>query len=207
MDSIGRIVSSMRMAAENAGVPLPTDQATCDIIGLSIDNAVKALFPNVGVTTQSKLISGYRHAYMEKDTTPAELFLGTKSLLSRLKRQGFQLAVATGKTRSGLECVLQETSSHHFFDATVAGDEHQSKPHPSMLQHLLTSLGVHANQAIMVGDSKMDIEMAHAAGVDSVAVGCGAQSLQQLNRHKPTYAIAHTCDLFELLKLHQGCQA
>lgn len=199
MDSIGRIVSSMRSAAQNAGVQLPTDASTKGIIGMSIMEAVLELFPDACADTREKIAQGYRHAYLETDETPALLFEGALALLSELKQQGYKLAVATGKTRAGLDRVLVEHQLTEFFDVTVTGDEHVSKPHPSMLHHIIETLAVPASSALMVGDSPLDIKMAQAARLDSVAVGCGAVPLSQLEALSPTHAIDHTCDLLKVL--------
>ena len=205
MDSIGRIVSSMQSAAIRAGLHLPAEQDTLGIIGMSLHQAIDSLFPSSSPSVRQRVAEGYREAYQISDATPARLFEGVVDLLAALKSEGYRLAVATGKARAGLTRVLQETGLESVFDATVTGDEYHSKPHPAMVEHLLSQFNVMPGEALMIGDSRMDIEMAHAAGVDSVAVGCGAQTLNQLQAFQPTFAIPHTCQLFRILAPRKGC--
>lgn len=199
MDSIGRIVSSMKTAAAQAGLALPEDEAAKGIIGMSLLTAIETLFPQANSQTKLAVANGYSEAYLGSDLTPAPMFEGTLELLNQLKTMGYKLAVATGKSRRGLDKVLQETGLSGFFDSTATADEHESKPDPSMIHSLLTELEACPTRTMMVGDSRMDIEMAHAAGVASVAVGCGAQTLEQLSHFAPTHQLTHTCELLTLL--------
>ncbi len=118
-------------------------------------------------------------------------FRGLPRRLQAFRREGLQLAVATGKSRRGLHQVLARRGWLDFFDITRCADETSSKPHPQMLEEILAHCGVPAHRALMVGDSRFDLQMAHNAGVHAVAVGYGAQSLASLREDAPHLEIEH----------------
>ena len=185
MDSVAKIVNSMRNAAAVCGLTKPEHEAVRDIIGLSLDVAVQRLFPDVDSTMAEHVRHHYSDQYANHDTTPTPLFDGAMDLLLDLKQDGFQLAVATGKSRRGLNRVMNLTETVELFDTSRCAEEAESKPSPQMLHHILEELGLAPHQALMVGDSEYDLMMAKAAGMDRVGVSFGVHGHEKLSQHDP----------------------
>lgn len=184
MDSVTKIVNCMGQSALNCGLAVPSDKAIKDIIGLSLDCAVAALFPE-NESEHADLIAGYTHQYKYVDETPTPLFTDVESTFAKLKAQGVILAIATGKSRAGLDRLLIETQLGAYFSATRTGDDAQSKPSPDMLLQLLAQLDINASQALMIGDTRIDMAMAQSAGIDRIGVTMGVHNAQQLNEFAP----------------------
>lgn len=185
MDSIGRIVSSVQNAAKSMDIPVPDVQAAKSIIGLSLPTAIATLFHDVDESLHPELVKRYSHQYVELDTTPTPMFDYAEELLVNLKNAGCLLAVATGKSRAGLNRVFNSTGLEYLFDASICADESQSKPHPAMLDTLLKDLAVAKHQAVMVGDTVHDLQMALNAGIDSIGVTCGVNDATTLSKLSP----------------------
>ena len=189
-DSIGRIVDAMRMAAELSGRPVRDDFAIKGIIGLGLPEAIRTLYPDITGNDLVDFRQHYADSYMGMDNdVPSPLFEGVRESIEAFRAQGYQLAVATGKARRGLDRVLKAHDWLDYFEITRAADETASKPDPLMLHEILKHCGVEPGRALMVGDSSFDLLMARNAGMDSVAVGYGAQSLDSLREFEPRLAI------------------
>lgn len=199
MDSVGRIVSSLQGAARAASLEEPTYDVAKQVIGLSLPKAMQTLFPETTLEQQTFLSGQYKHYYSEVETTPTPLFTHANELLSRLKEQQKLLAVATGKGRAGLEMVWQQSDTGHYFHASRCADESLSKPHPDMLNSLLAELAVAPDQALMVGDTSFDLEMAQQAGVDSVGVTHGVHCHKVLGQYQPRAMVNSLSELAQLL--------
>ena len=132
-----------------------------------------------------KMAQTYREYYLFKDKTPSPLFPGVNEMLNSLREQGYDLAVATGKSRRGLDKGLQETGLHAHFPITRCADETRSKPHPQMLEEILTDHNIDAAEALMIGDSEYDLQMAQNARVDALAVSYGVHDLMRLLKQDP----------------------
>ena len=145
----------------------------------------------------------YADVYIAMDTEPSPLFDGVLESLEAFRAEGYRLAVATGKARRGLDRVLKAHGWEDFFDVTRAADETASKPDPLMLNQILAHCDVRPEHAWMVGDATFDVQMARNAGIDSVAVGYGAQSMERLLAFEPRLAI----DTFSQLHAWLGRQA
>ena len=180
MDSAARIVASMQAAFTELGLPPPTPGAARNVIGLGLAHAVAELAPAQDTATRSEIVTRYRAHYLELDETPTPLFPGVAEVVPRLREAGYLLAVATGKSRVGLDRALAETRLDAHFHATRSADETFSKPHPQMLLELLDELGVHASRALMIGDTEYDLLTAKNAGVDALAVCYGAHAPERL---------------------------
>lgn len=194
-DSIGRIVTAMHMAAQRAGRPERNDEAVKGIIGLGLPEAILTLYPDM---TSEQVVSFRHHyadVYIAMDAQPSPLFAGVKDSLEAFRAEGYRLAVATGKARRGLDRVLKANGWENFFDITRAADESASKPDPLMLNQILAHCDVRPENALMVGDASFDLLMARNAGIDSVAVGYGAQSMQSLLAYEPRLAIERFTEL------------
>jgi len=207
VDSIGRIVESIHVAARSCGLPQVNDELVKGIIGLALPEAVNVLYPD---RADIGLIDDFRHFYSEHylalEAQPSALYPGVAKALPEFRDSGYLLAVATGKGRRGLDRVLAGQGWEDFFDITRCADETASKPDPLMIQEILAHCGARPEQALMVGDSIFDLQMARRAGVDSVAVAYGAQPLHVLQQHEPRAAINHFSELGSWLRSAAGTE-
>ena len=194
-DSVGRIVESMHMASTLCGFELCTDQAIKGIIGLSLSEAIRTLYPRINDQQLIAFRQHYADHYIALEAEPSPLFDGVRQSLEAFRAQGYYLAVATGKARRGLDRVLKAHGWDDYFDITRAADETAGKPHPLMLEQILAHCGVAPRQALMVGDASFDLMMARNAGMDSVAVSYGAQAAEALQQYGPKMTIDHFSEL------------
>jgi len=202
-DSIGRIVTAMQVAAQRSGHPERDEDSVKGIIGLGLPEAILTLYPEMTDAQVVDFRQHYADVYITMDTEPSPLFDGVLESLEAFRAEGYRLAVATGKARRGLDRVLKAHGWEDFFDVTRAADETASKPDPLMLNQILAHCDVRPEHALMVGDATFDLQMARNAGIDSVAVGYGAQSMERLLAFEPRLAI----DTFSQLHAWLGRQA
>ena len=179
MDSVGLIVRVLLKVADAHNLAL-TSEAAKSIIGLSLHTAMQVLFPHEG-DKWNQLVTDYQEQY-RTHLGDEQLFDGVIPMLAQLKQAGYTLAVATGKSRAGLDRVLKLFGLDELFAATRTADEARSKPDPDMLIQILSELGFDADQAVMIGDSKLDILMANAAGIDALGVASGVLSMAELKK-------------------------
>lgn len=173
MDSAALIVDSLQSACRDLGLRVPSDTQARHVIGLGLSEAIAYLQPELAPAAYEDLVERYRHYYVGRDeVTP--LFPGAAQLLEELSDAGFMLAVATGKSRRGLDRALENTGLNSWFDASRCADECFSKPHPEMLLQLMDVLGATPERTLMIGDTSHDLGMAKAAGVAGIAVSYGA---------------------------------
>lgn len=185
MDSAAKIVRCFQAATRDAGLPPPPDAAIRNIIGLGLGEALDLVLPGVDVATREQVVHAYRRHFIHLDQTETALFPGVIEGLERLMEDGYELAVATGKARRGLDRVLRDTATSRYFCVTRCADESFSKPHPQMLHDILEFSGVDADRALMVGDTTYDLQMALAARMSSLAVSYGAHERERLLEHNP----------------------
>lgn len=195
MDSEGRIVSSLRSAIADTGLPEKEDRELANIIGLGLQESLETLFPAGSQTEYDLLVERYRHYFLDADPTPTGLFDDARETLELLRDNGYWLAIATGKARRGLDDVLQETGLAGFFHATRCADETFSKPHPHMLLEVMDEVGVEADKTLMIGDTEYDLLMAKNAGVKSVAIGHGVHEEQRLLDCEPLALVENLASL------------
>ena len=181
-DSVGQIVVSLLFAAEQFQQPL-TPEAAKSIIGLGLPEVAQVLFPNVP-ELHTDILKCYGDHYVEYSKDD-QWFSGIADMLYGLKNQNVKLAVATGKSRRGLDRVLGQTNSRDLFEITRAASETKSKPDPLMLAEILDFTGVKAERAIMVGDTSYDLEMAQNIAMPRVGVSYGVHSVDVLQRFSP----------------------
>jgi phosphoglycolate phosphatase len=172
-DSTAIIAAAIQEACRDVGEPVPDNVSARFVIGLGLAEALSHVAPALPVERHPELSARYRHHYLSRDPE-IPLFEGVRALLDDLHARGFMLAVATGKTRVGLDRALASNALAARFHATRCADEGRPKPHPDMLLHLMERLGVAPPQTLMIGDTTHDLELARAAGVDAVAVAYGA---------------------------------
>ncbi|MCV4261405.1 HAD-IA family hydrolase [Pseudomonas capsici] len=194
-DSVGRIVQAMRTAAVQGEMEVRDDQAIKGIIGLGLPEAIRTLYPHITPSDLLEFRQRYADSYMEMDKVPSPLFAGVRESIEAFREEGYRIAVATGKARRGLDRVLKSNDWLDYFDITRAADETASKPDPLMLHEIMAHCGVGPERSLMVGDSSFDLLMARNAGMDSVAVGYGAQSMASLLEFQPRLAIESFSEL------------
>lgn len=184
MDSTGHIVNCMQKAIVELELPSLPDSAISHIIGLGLNEAVMSLYPHADNNLISSLADKYREIWLNHPyDTP--LFDNAVELIQGLIEQDYLLAVATGKSRRGLDKVLTATGLEKYFHATRCADECHSKPHPQMLEELMEHLGVEKQHTLMIGDTEFDLKMAHNAGAHSLAISHGAHKLETLQACQP----------------------
>ena len=198
-DSVGQIVASLKFAAQQFDQTL-TDDAAKSIIGLGLPEVAQILFPNVP-ELHADILKCYGDHYVAHSTGD-QWFAGVSEMLHDLHEQGIKLAVATGKSRKGLDRVLKQTKSEDLFVATRAASETKSKPDPLMLAEILQHTGVHADQAIMVGDTSYDLEMAKNIAMPRVGVSYGVHTVEVLQSFNPLYIAHDVAALHEFLNQH-----
>ena len=207
MDSETRIVNCLRAACVNHGLAAQTDEELKDVIGLGLKEALMKLHPEQNETLIEKLADSYREEYLETNATHSALFPGVEDLLAELKTQGYWLAIATGKGRQGLDMSLTETQLHGRFHITRCASETLSKPHPLMLEEILHFTGLEAHDALMIGDTEYDMEMAKNANMHALAVSYGVHAVDRLLKHNPVDCLHNITELPDCLnKLHQEQQ-
>lgn len=184
MDSAGVIVDSIQRACEDIGLPIPGERASRQIIGLGLMQALQTLLPGLPAADYPRLVERYRHHYLGRDAD-IPLFAGVASGIRELAANGFQLAVATGKSRIGLERALDASGLGAWFVATRCADQTHSKPHPAMVLELIDELDADPARTLVIGDTSHDLLMAANAGVASLGVTYGAHEAGDLHPHAP----------------------
>ncbi len=197
-DSLSLITKSISLSCEKLGLPVRSEEENRSVIGLGLREALEHLYPELEVGQMDELILAYRDHYLAGDKSqPSQLYEGVTDVLDELVSQGHQLAVATGKSRQGLDRVLGELNMAHYFQYSRCADETRSKPHPLMLQQILQESGVHSGEAMMIGDTDFDLLMARSASVRSVGVSYGAHPLERIQQARPHRIIHHITELLE----------
>jgi len=187
MDSAQRIVESMELAALDLGLDVRTPYEIRQIIGLGLPEAIMNLWQDLerDPLTVEEMRSRYNHHYLAESRAAMPFYSYALELLGQLREDGFRLAVATGKSRKGLNRIFKEHSVGHLFDDSRCADETRSKPHPLMLEELSRSLCVAPEGLLMVGDTQWDLDMANNAGVDAVGISHGAHDKEKLLKSSP----------------------
>ena len=182
MDSTAVIASSIQRACADLGLPVPDDERASHVIGLGLTDALAYAVPTMPKSMVPQMVERYRHHYLSRDAD-LPLFDGVREIVVSLKEAGYFVAVATGKSRVGLDRALNASGLRPLFDATRCADECRSKPDPQMLYDLGDELGVRNDRMLMVGDTTHDLMMAANAGAASVAVSYGAHDERALEGH------------------------
>lgn len=180
MDSAARIVACMQGAARDLGIAIPDAAAARDVIGLGLGEAIRRLFPLADDTEAAQLVDRYRWHFLGDGLGPSALFPGAGAVIEALALGDWLLGIATGKSRRGLDKVLAETGLGRHFHATRCADEAHSKPHPEMLEFIMTRLGVAPGRTLMVGDTEYDMQMAVNAGAHALGVSYGVHDRGRL---------------------------
>ena len=199
MDSTGRIVECLCLAAADARLPALAPEQARSIIGLGLPEAIRTLYPGIGQEDAENMRQHYARHFIAAEAVPSVLFPGVRELLDQIAGHGVLMAVATGKSRRGLDRVWQGSDLAGYFAASRCADESRSKPHPAMVHELLDELDIRAEHALVVGDTSFDLEMASNAGVESVAVSWGAHSRDLLAQYSPRMVLDDIRGILPLL--------
>jgi phosphoglycolate phosphatase len=184
VDSTAVITNSIQAACRDLNLPVPSDEAARYVIGMGLQQALRHAIPDAPEAMILPLVERYRHHYFAQDEH-ISLFDGARDTIADLHDAGYRLAVATGKSRSGLDRSMHAAGMAGFFHATRTADQTFSKPHPAMLLEIMEQLETEPERVLMVGDTTHDLQMAINAGVDALGVTHGAHPAAQLLALQP----------------------
>ncbi|KLT72007.1 hypothetical protein PL75_10475 [Neisseria arctica] len=179
-DTTAPITAAMQAAFLEHGLPAPPAESIRKLIGYDLRTIISILHPDIDKTQLTALVRTYTTHYLNPNNQNMRLFEHALPCLNTLKEQGYWLAVATGKGRSGLDSAISQTGTAHFWYATRCASECPSKPAPDMVLEICDELGVLPTEALVVGDTTFDLDMAANARAYAVAVSTGAHTSEQL---------------------------
>jgi len=179
VDSTAMIARSIQKAAADLGLQVPSLERASHVIGLGLRDALAAAVPDLAADRIEAFSARYRHHYLAIEEEIV-LFSGIRELLVELTESGAVLAVATGKSRHGLDRAFAATGLGMFFSASRCADETHPKPHPAMLHEITGALAMSLQRTVMIGDTTHDLAMARSAGTSSIGVTYGAHPRAQL---------------------------
>ncbi|HEV3010747.1 MAG TPA: HAD-IA family hydrolase [Burkholderiales bacterium] len=198
IDSAATIAECIRDASRELGLEVPDRERASHVIGLGLHDAMRIAVPALPAERYPEFVASYReHFVARKDTM--QLFEGMRQLLEGLSRKHL-LAIATGKSRRGLDRDLEFHHLTPLFAASRCADETNPKPHPAMLMEIMEELAVQRNSSLMIGDTSHDMEMARAAGVNALAVTYGAHPEQGLRACEPLGCFSTVVQLEQWLR-------
>lgn len=180
-DSAGMIVRAMQRAIVGLKLPPRSDQQIAELIGLGLNEALLRLYPEFELEKLRGLLDGYRAQWLSEGAGEAGLFSGALEALQILHERGHRIAIATGKSRRGLDRSLR----HHgdvakLVVASRCADETASKPDPRMLREIVEELRIDPGEALMIGDTDYDVTMAKSLGMPALGVTCGVHDAMRL---------------------------
>jgi len=199
IDSTSSIATCIQEAAREMGLRVPDRKRASHVIGLGLQDSLRQAVPDLAPEKYAAFIDAYRRQFLAREDAMG-LFAGISELVSCLHASGHRLAVATGKSRRGLDRSLDATGLRPYMVATRCADETHPKPHPAMLLELIEETGHDADRLLMIGDTSHDLEMARRAGVDAVAVTYGAHPADSLRQHSPLACVGSVAELRAWLK-------
>ncbi len=194
MDSAAAIVLAIQAACRDLGLMPPSDERARHIIGLGLHDALRGILPDLDPSRYPLVAERYRYHYLTLDQE-LQLFDGAFEMIRALGAAGFMLAVATGKSRSGLDRALAISGLQAYFHASRCADECHSKPHPQMLHELIDEFGVRSDNTLMIGDTTHDLLMARNANVPALAVAYGAHPRAVLEAEAPLLCAANIAEM------------
>ena len=200
-DSTAIITRSIQLAVRDVGGTVPSDKEASYVIGMALTQALAHAAPDVPPEKYPELGARYRHHYMARQND-LSLFGGVIEMLAELKTRQHWLTVATGKSRLGLDSVLQTVQLQGVFDGSRTADETAGKPHPLMLQELMVEFGVAPERLLMIGDTTHDLQMALNAGCPSVGVSYGAHEPEAFHALSPRFVAHSVRELHDWLLAH-----
>lgn len=198
MDSTAVIAGSIQAACRDLELPVPSDEAARHVIGMGLVEALRYAVPEAPEEMYEPLANSYRRHFLAQDAS-IPLFEGARETIAELHGAGHMLAVATGKSRNGLDRALRNSDMEHYFHASRTADETFSKPHPAMLHELMDEFGLHPERVLMIGDTTHDLQMAANAGVDALGMKHGAHPEEHLSMLKTVALLENFAELREWL--------
>ena len=202
VDGQAAICDSMEVAFASAGLPAPARHDVRRIVGLSLPQAIRLLAPDAEDMRHRHAVDAYKEAFRAcrlDGTLEEPLFDGVAEVLADLAERGWTLGVATGKSDRGLASCLAAHGIAERFVTLQTADRHPSKPDPAMLEAALVEAGAQAADAVMIGDTTFDMDMARAAGVRAIGVGWGYHSARELREAGAEHVAMTPAELGELL--------
>lgn len=201
VDSVEHIADSLHQAATELGYPALEREAYRDIIGLGMVEALEKLYPGISREQMNGIREGYAHYFFNKKTTPRNVFEGMAEVVSDLRGSGRRCSVATGKSRRGLDFALASSGLAEHFEITRCADETRSKPDPAMLKEILDFYRIEPADAVMIGDTRYDLDMAQRIGMRSIGVEWGVHKRHVLGDYSPYAIVDSVPDLRQVLGL------
>ncbi len=202
VDGQAAVCDSMEAAFAEAGLPAPDRNAVRRIVGLSLPQAVMHLAPDTEKNARAAVVEAYKahfRATRESGALREVLYDGIRETLHALHDADWMLAVATGKSHRGLTATLATNGLAKLFTSLQTADGHPSKPHPAMLEAALVECGAAPADAVMIGDTSFDIEMAKAAGATPIGVAWGYHEPEELLRAGAVAVAQSPAQLTEIL--------
>jgi len=198
IDSAGAIAECIRDASRDMGLNVPERSRASHVIGLGLQDSLQLAVPDLPAERYAEFVACYRRHFLAREDS-MQLFTGMRELLSEFS-QTRSLAIATGKSRRGLDRALDASGLRHCFAASRCADETHPKPHPAMLLEIMEECSMDSNRTLMIGDTSHDLEMARAAGVDALAVAYGAHPVEGLRACGPLDCFSTVNQLHRWLK-------
>ena len=200
-DSTALIVKCIQAAVRDVGGTVPSDQDAAYVIGLGLMQALAHAAPDVPRERYAQLGERYKHHYV-REQNRVSLFEGVLPMLESLRERGHLLAVATGKSRRGLDEALRTVELQGRFHGSRTADETAGKPHPLMLMELMAEFGTSPERTLMIGDTTHDLQMALNAGCASLGVSYGAHEPQAFAALQPRTVVHSVAELQRWLLAH-----
>jgi len=195
MDSQQYIVATLAKVIADLGYVPKTNNELKNVIGLGLTQAIYGLYPDLDDKQNQKFADLYRNTFLSSSQAPPVLFKGVKEMILDLESTGVMLAVATGKSRQGLQHSIIDSGLNKYFHASRCADETCSKPNPQMLEELLDEFSLSADDAVMIGDTEYDMEMAQNIKMDAIAVSYGVHEEHRLAKFNPISICQQVSDL------------
>lgn len=199
IDSIEQIILSLQTASQAVCGQSVSRESARSVIGLGLSEAIEKLHPGIEKDGIDKIAARYKAHYLHENPVKPALFDGVIDMLDELVARGFTMAIATGKSRAGLDRSLEEHKLSHYFAATRCAGEYPSKPNPDMLEHIVNELDVPHTRTLMIGDSEHDLMMANNACIDAIAITESVQHSEILMKHQPLACLEKITDLSNFL--------
>ncbi|MEX0300086.1 MAG: HAD-IA family hydrolase [Kordiimonas sp.] len=204
VDSQHMIIGAMHETFASMGVAPVTDGAVRSIVGLSLEEAISQLLPDVELAHLIELVAAYKQTFyrlrVEQEAGPDPLYKGTREVLTSLNDAGYLLGVATGNSRRGLDRVIKEHDLGGLFVTLQTADGHPSKPHPSMIHTAIAEAGSCPEHTIMVGDTSYDMLMSVRAGSHALGVDWGYHHEDELLSAGAKHIASHYDEVPALVK-------
>lgn len=201
VDSTSLIAECIQATARDLSLPVPGDRDARYIIGLGLLDAMKHLFPGLPEARYGDVTARYSYHFLAGNHR-VQPFEGAQDLLQTLNDAGYVVAIATGKSRRGLDRSLEQTGLARFFHVSRCADEGFPKPHPEMLHFLMDSVATSPARTLMIGDTTHDVGMAHNAGTRALAVSYGAHDKAELLAASPFGCVDSVAEMTAWLTRH-----